>query len=346
MLEPPNPTIKVNADFPLSEATVQRKDASIHDSLEDGTLPFHNIMALGCALDIHKNLYGSMSAISKHTSFLIHRLCSGMKNLHHFDGTKVCTIYADNSEAYGNPLIQGATIAFNIKSSGSNLIGHSDVEKAANEGGIYLRSGGLCNAGGIAGYLQLEPWQMKRNWSAGHRCGEPGLEVLNRKPTGVVRASLGAMSTMEDVDRFLAFLVEEYVEVSPTHRFTNSTSTSCSRESLKRIDSGYISSTSSIEHSTRPFSISQQFSSFNLGDWMAADRSRLPTEHTDKYAASQACSTPEMAKLASGHQFVIPAEDLQVIVRVGAMAENLLGKTGSKRNMKQRRSFRFWKTKR
>lgn len=303
-------------------------------------------MALGCALDVHKDLYGSMSAISKHASFLAHRLYSGMNNLHHFDGTKVCSIYADNPEGYGNPLIQGATIAFNIKGSGCNLIGHSDVEKAANDKGIYLRSGGLCNAGGIAGYLQLEPWQMKRNWSAGHRCGEPGLEVLNRKPTGVVRASLGAMSTMEDVDKFLAFLVEEYVEVLPAYRSMNSTPISPSPENLKRVDSGYISTTSSIENPTRPFSISQQLSSFNLGDWMAVDRSRVRTEHTEKSAASQARGTPDKGGLGSGHQFVIPAEDLQIIVRAGVMAENLLGKTGSKGNLKPRRSFKFWRTKR
>lgn len=33
---------------------------NIHDGLEDGTLPFHNILALGLAIDTHINLYGSM----------------------------------------------------------------------------------------------------------------------------------------------------------------------------------------------------------------------------------------------------------------------------------------------
>lgn len=33
---------------------------NIHDGLEDGTLPFHSILALGIAIDIHYRLYGSM----------------------------------------------------------------------------------------------------------------------------------------------------------------------------------------------------------------------------------------------------------------------------------------------
>lgn len=33
---------------------------NIHDGLEDGTLPFHNILALGLAIDTHIRLYGSM----------------------------------------------------------------------------------------------------------------------------------------------------------------------------------------------------------------------------------------------------------------------------------------------
>jgi molybdenum cofactor sulfurtransferase len=32
----------------------------LHDGLEDGTLPFHSILALGIAIDTHLRLYGSM----------------------------------------------------------------------------------------------------------------------------------------------------------------------------------------------------------------------------------------------------------------------------------------------
>jgi molybdenum cofactor sulfurtransferase len=204
----------VNSLTVLHEASVQRKDATLHDALEDGTLPFHNIIALGCAIDVHKKLYGSMKMVSQHTSFLSRRLYLGMANLRHFNGIPVCTIYNDVPDRceYGDSVTQGATLAFNLMKADGSYIGHSKVEKIANEKGIFLRSGGLCNAGGIASYLEVEPWQFKRAWSAGHRCGEEGIDLVNGKPTGVVRASLGAMSTIADVDTFLDFLAEVFVE--------------------------------------------------------------------------------------------------------------------------------------
>lgn len=199
----------------LHEATVQRKDTTIHSGLEDGTLPFHSIMALGCAIDDHKRLYGSMKTISQHTTFLIKRLYIGLSSLSYADGRSLCTIYHDNilgERLYADSKSQGATIAFSVVQSDGTYIGHSAVEQLANEKGIYLRSGGLCNPGGITSALKIEPWQFKRAWSAGYRCGnsEP-LEIVNGKPTGVIRASLGAMTTMEDVDALLYFLAETFL---------------------------------------------------------------------------------------------------------------------------------------
>lgn len=204
----------VNALTVIGEATKQKKDGSLHDNLEDGTLPFHNIIALGCAIDVHKRLYGSMKKISQHTSYLAYRLYHGMASLVHYNGQPLCAIYNDVPHrcTYGDPITQGGTLAFNLVRSNGKFIGHSFVEKQANDRGIFLRSGGLCNSGGITNYLKIESWQFMRAWSQGHRCGEAGLDNINGKPTGVVRVSLGAMTTMKDVDTFLSFLETEYIE--------------------------------------------------------------------------------------------------------------------------------------
>jgi molybdenum cofactor sulfurtransferase len=204
----------VNMVTVFHEPSVQRKEKTLHDALEDGTLPFHNIIALGCAIDVHMKLYGSMKLISQHTSFLSRRLYLGMINLRHFNGIPLCVVYNDvpaRSE-YGDPVTQGSTVAFNLMKADGNYMGHSLVEKIANEKGIFLRSGGLCNSGGISDYLHVEPWQFKRAWSAGHRCGEEGIDLVSGKPTGVVRASLGAMSTISEVETFLDFLTDVFVE--------------------------------------------------------------------------------------------------------------------------------------
>jgi molybdenum cofactor sulfurtransferase len=41
---------------------------NIHDGVEDGTLPFHSILALGLAIDTHSRLYGSMVRTPDRTS--------------------------------------------------------------------------------------------------------------------------------------------------------------------------------------------------------------------------------------------------------------------------------------
>lgn len=194
--------------------SVQRKE-TLHEVLEDGTLPFHSIVALSCALNVHRDLFGSMNKISQHTSFLSHRLQTGMARLRHPNGRPICTVYNDSQDGLpnANPKTQGATMALNVMRENGTYIAHSEVEKSANEVGIFVRSGGLCNAGGIAHHLKIEPWQFKRNWSAGFRCGgaPDGKNSINVQPTGVVRVSLGAMSVISDVDTFLDFMEITYI---------------------------------------------------------------------------------------------------------------------------------------
>ncbi|KAL2172101.1 hypothetical protein VTG60DRAFT_471 [Thermothelomyces hinnuleus] len=55
---------------------------------------------------------------------------------------------------------------------------------------------------------------MKQNFSSGFRCGTDN-DIMAGKPTGIIRASLGAMSTIADVDSFVAFVAEFYRDTSP-----------------------------------------------------------------------------------------------------------------------------------
>lgn len=115
---------------------------SLHEGLEDGTLPFHSILALGEAIDVHKRLYGSMGKISSHTSYLISRLYYGLSQLRHGNGRPVCTIYSESGGHFEDPSRQGPVVAFNVTDSNGGYIPYSDVERLANEAGIYIRSGG------------------------------------------------------------------------------------------------------------------------------------------------------------------------------------------------------------
>lgn len=118
----------------------------IHDGLEDGTLPFHNILALGLAIDVHARLYGSMDNVSRHTTALSLRLYRGMRYLAHGNGRKLCKVYAEDPDeegrGFGDSARQGATVAFNLLDANGVYIPYADVERICDAEGFYVRSGG------------------------------------------------------------------------------------------------------------------------------------------------------------------------------------------------------------
>jgi molybdenum cofactor sulfurtransferase len=199
------------------------KDQSIHEQLEDGTLPIHGILALDNALDVHYNLYGSMNQISTHTSFLANKLFQGLSSLRHSNGRRVCKIHTSSKSSYLDPRIQGPVIAFNIRNGDRTWVANFEVEKIASIKNIHLRTGGVCNPGGVAHHLELEPWEMERNFSSGQRCGND-IEGVGGKPTGIIRVSLGAMSNERDVTVFIDFVREFFTEQTSESRTRNSTS--------------------------------------------------------------------------------------------------------------------------
>lgn len=192
----------------------QQHQYHIHDGLEDGTLPFHSILALGEAIDIHARLYGSMDNISWHTSRLAARMYAGLAGLRHGDGGgPVVQVYVDGGDGakmFGDPARQGATVAFNVLEADGTIVPYSEVEELANQSDIYIRSGGICCPGGMFTALEYEPWELERALSAGHHCGSGSHDLINQLPTGVVRASLGPMSTAREVDVFVDFLRDTF----------------------------------------------------------------------------------------------------------------------------------------
>ena len=188
-----------------------RKHASLHEQMEDGTLPIHSIIALDHAMKIHKQHFGTFEQISSHTNFLANQLHNNLLNLRHFNDVNVCKIYVESPSFYSNLQAQGPIVAFNLQDSQQQWISITEFEKLTSLRNIEIRSGGLCNPGGIASALSLEPWEMRRNFSAGHRCGGES-DIIGGKPTGVIRASLGAMSTLQDINALSDFIQEFFVD--------------------------------------------------------------------------------------------------------------------------------------
>lgn len=186
-------------------------EGAIHNQLEEGTLPFYSIIALGHALNIHKRLFISMSQISSHTGWLGQHAYTSILSMRHDNGASVVISYKDEEAIYGDAKTQGATIAFNIMRQDQSLVPYTDVETAADKENIYVRSGGLYNAGGIATYLKWPEQHLIKAYAMGHRCNK-AISLVQGQATGVVRISMGAMSTKGDVAAFIEFVRRRYVE--------------------------------------------------------------------------------------------------------------------------------------
>jgi molybdenum cofactor sulfurtransferase len=183
----------------------QNHQQHVHEALEDGTIPFHNILALKHAMRSHNLLYPSPVQVANDAASLSRYAYTALENLRHESGVKVVTVYKDPGGQYGNSQTQGPIISLNIHDAHGIVVGKTKVEALACACGFQLRTGSLCNPGGIATMLGLYPWEMRRNYSHGMRCGDD-LDFLGGKPTGVLRISLGAMTTKIDIEQFLDFI--------------------------------------------------------------------------------------------------------------------------------------------
>ncbi|KAF2743964.1 PLP-dependent transferase [Sporormia fimetaria CBS 119925] len=201
----------------LKEQWHAKKSDTLHERLEDGTLPIHSIMALETAMTVHQELFKSLEEISRHTTYLAARLYDDLAALRHANGSALCQIYKGASSVYGDARSQGPIVAFNMRNHLGGWISNAEVEKLTAVKNIQLRTGGLCNPGGVAFSLGLSPWEMKENFSAGQRCGNDN-DIIRAKPTGMIRVSLGAMSTLTDVSTFVGFLREFFIDNSPLDR--------------------------------------------------------------------------------------------------------------------------------
>jgi molybdenum cofactor sulfurtransferase len=199
-----------------------RKSENVHEVLEDGTVPFHSLIMLDSALSVHESLFSSMATISKHVTQLSEELYTGLSQLRHASGRSVCHIYKAEGSSYGDSATQGPTVAFNVRRGNGAWIPVEHFEALANACNIHIRTGGVCNPGGVAEHLQLQPWEMRKNFFEGFRCGQP-FKVRGGKLTGIIRVSLGAMSNRADIRTFVLFVEMFFVDADDHDPYTPAT---------------------------------------------------------------------------------------------------------------------------
>ncbi|KAJ2491736.1 hypothetical protein IWW37_002060 [Coemansia sp. RSA 2050] len=182
---------------------LQEFRAEIEARLEDGTVNFQAIVSLHHALDAHARNFGSMTRVKLHTSSITRYAVSSLKRLCHDNGRPLCTIYGHCGAEFG-PIV-----ALNLRDANGGYIGYIEVERLAVMSGIAMRTGRFCNPGAARRWLDLTTPDLIRYASLGYTCGDDN-DVIAGKPVGAIRISFGAMTSREDVDRLVAFLIRHF----------------------------------------------------------------------------------------------------------------------------------------
>lgn len=183
----------------------------IHEALEDGTLPFHTILALEASFYNHTRLFGAHINVARHAAAVTRLAHSLLSSLTHYNGETLCKIYST--------INQGPIIAFNLVSAGGSPIGYKSVEKELALRNFAVRTGGMCNPGGVEKYMELGNGGLEHLFRIGKVCGDQR-DIINGRNIGVIRVSFGASSTFEEVYALVDFLRDFYVEKTTAKALT------------------------------------------------------------------------------------------------------------------------------
>uniref|UniRef100_A0A672TXD3 Molybdenum cofactor sulfurase n=1 Tax=Strigops habroptila TaxID=2489341 RepID=A0A672TXD3_STRHB len=186
---------------------------SIAERFEDGTVSFLDIIALKHGFDVLEKLTGGMEKIKQHTFALARYTYNVLCTLKYANGAPVVRIYSDTD--FSNPDVQGPIINFNILDENGEVIGFSQVDKMASLYNIHVRTGCFCNTGACQMHLGISNEDIQRNLQAGHVCGDD-IDLVDGRPTGSVRISFGYMSSFEDAQTFLKFIIATRLSKSDT----------------------------------------------------------------------------------------------------------------------------------
>ncbi|CAG8566047.1 15232_t:CDS:10, partial [Acaulospora morrowiae] len=184
---------------------------------EDGTINFLDIIALDHSFDVMERLYTNFGFVREHVTSLITYLSRKMISFHHWNDLPVCVIYSDRD--FSDNTQQGPVLNFNVRRADGSWVGFNELEELASVNQIYISAGTHCNPGSMARWVNISGDESMANYKAGKICSDDK-DIFNNKPTGSIRISLGAMSTIEDIIIWLDFFKKYFVEETPTNYIT------------------------------------------------------------------------------------------------------------------------------
>eukprot|EP00884_Botryococcus_braunii_P001647 jgi/Botrbrau1/11483/Bobra.0360s0010.1 len=214
------------------------------ERLEDGTVAFLDIIALKHGFNMLQRL-GGIKAVQRHVAALSHYLYLQLVSLKHRNGAPVVRIFGKHNQANWQE-VQGGIVNFEVLNPAGAPYSYRTFQLESAAAGIHVRTGAECNPGACYSYVGIEDGEVEQLAGTKEGCNDdiewimvkrpverktpttsdwaswlgqatkvdvapsPSTQWV-RKPMGTIRASLGYMSTFEDVDALIQFIKTRYV---------------------------------------------------------------------------------------------------------------------------------------
>jgi selenocysteine lyase/cysteine desulfurase len=170
---------------------------------EDGTLSFLQIPDLESGLSWVNGI--GMDLIHRRVMCLTGWLIDRLAALRHDNGEPMARIYGPASTHD-----RGGTVAFNLLDPAGRVVDERAVARATAAAGISIRTGCFCNPGAGEGAFRLTKADWRRALRGRARTLDQYVDLLGLPSGGALRASVGLVSNVDDVERFLAFVEMTY----------------------------------------------------------------------------------------------------------------------------------------
>ena len=125
------------------------------------------------------------------------------------NGRPVVEIYGKHEA--NNKDVQGGILSMNLLASNGSYIGYYDVQLASAARNIHIRTGCHCNPGACRKYLHESDEMIKTLSLEKDSCSDE-LDMINGKPVGGIRVSLGYLTTFNDIMAYVDF-VKSYIDL-------------------------------------------------------------------------------------------------------------------------------------
>lgn len=173
-----------------------------HTAFEDGTLDYLNIPAVEIGLKHIESI--GIEVIHERVRCLTGWLLEGLAALRHPNGVPLARVYGPTTIEK-----RGGAVTVNFYGADGFFIDHRQVEQAANQANISLRTGCFCNPGAGEVALGISKPELMACFTQPAHTDRLSLDdfrqCIDGKSSGAVRISVGLVSNFSDIARFLQF---------------------------------------------------------------------------------------------------------------------------------------------